>query len=132
MYQHSVQLFAKFRKRDKYSQGYSKKRRKARLKALLYLQICIIDRQEQYSCRNCLLLHGIEEKSNGNTGQRVINALSESMGKIISIQNIDRAHRLPRKKPNGKSRLVIVKFVCYNTRNLIYKNEKVKILRPKE
>ena len=31
----------------------------------------VIDRQEQYSRRNCLLLHGIEEESNENTDQCV-------------------------------------------------------------
>ena len=84
----------------------------------------VIDRQEQYSRRNCLLLHGIEEESNENTDQRVIEVLWESMGETISIQDIDRTHRLTGKKPNGKSKPVIVKFVRYNTRNLIFKNKK--------
>ena len=46
------------------------------------------------------------------------------MGDTISVQDIDRTHRLPGKKPNGKSRPVIVKFVCYNTGNLIFKKKK--------
>ena len=50
----------------------------------------VIDRQEQYSRRNCLLLHGIEEESNENTDQCVIEVLCESMGETISIQDIDR------------------------------------------
>ena len=49
----------------------------------------VVDRQEQYSCRNYLLLHGIEEESNKNTNQRVIDVLSESMGETTSIQDID-------------------------------------------
>ena len=48
-----------------------------------------IDRQEQYSRQNCLLLHGIEEKSNENTDQRVIDVLSESMGETIPFQDIN-------------------------------------------
>ena len=52
----------------------------------------------------------------------VIDVLSESMDETIYIQDIDQTHRLPGKNPNGKSRPVIVKFVCYNTRNLISKN----------
>ena len=71
----------------------------------------VIDRQEQYSPQNCLLLHGIEQESNENTDQRAIDVLSESMGEAISIQGIDRTHILPGKKPNGKSRPVIVNFV---------------------
>ena len=57
----------------------------------------VIDRQEQYSLQNCLLLDGIEEEPNENTNQRVIDVLSESIGKTISIQDIGRTHRLPGK-----------------------------------
>ena len=46
------------------------------------------------------------------------------MGETISIQDIDRTHRLPGKKPKEKSRPVIAKFERYNTRNLIFKNKK--------
>ena len=42
-----------------------------------------IDRQEQHTRRNCLLLHGTEEESKENTVQHVIDLLSES------IQDID-------------------------------------------
>ena len=31
----------------------------------------IVDRQEQYSCRNCLLLHGIAEGERENTNDLV-------------------------------------------------------------
>ena len=46
------------------------------------------------------------------------------MDEPISIQDIDQTHRLLWKKPNGKSSPVIVKFLHYNTRNLIFKNKK--------
>ena len=69
-------------------------------------------------------MHGIEEESNENTDQRVIEVLSKSMGETISVQAIDQTHRLPGKKTNGKSRPVTVKFVCYSTRSLIFKNKK--------
>ena len=47
------------------------------------------------------------------------------MCETISIQNIDQAYRFPVRKPNEKSRPVIVKFVRHNTRKLIYKNKKI-------
>ena len=47
------------------------------------------------------------------------------MCETISIQNIDQAYRFPERKPNEKSRPVIVKFVRHNTRKLIYKNKKI-------
>ena len=84
----------------------------------------VVDRQEQYSRRNCLLLHGIEEESNENTDQRVIEVLCESLGQTISIQDIDGTHRLPGKKENGKSRPAILNFVLYNIRNLILETKK--------
>ena len=58
----------------------------------------VIDRQEQYSCQNCLVLYGIEEESNENTDKRVIEVLCESTGATISIQDIDWTYRLPEKK----------------------------------
>ena len=85
----------------------------------LYDLDSVIDRQEQYYFRNCVLLHGLEEESNENTDQRVIDVLRESKGETVSIQDVDRTHRLSEKKPNGKWRPVIVKFVRYNTRTLI-------------
>ena len=72
-------------------------------------------------------MHGLEKEFNKNTDQRVIDVLSKSMGETVSIQDIDRTHRmLGKEKPNGKSRPVIVKFVRYITDNLIYKNKKIK------
>ena len=41
------------------------------------------------------------------------------MDETKSIQDIDRTHRLPGKKPNEKSRPVVAKVARYNTRNLI-------------
>ena len=61
---------------------------------------------------------------NENTDQHVIEVLGESVDETISIQDIDQTHRLPGKKPNGKSRPIIVEFVRCNTRNLIFKNKK--------
>ena len=49
------------------------------------------------------------------------------MGETIFIQDFDRTHRLPGKKPYGKARPVILKFVRYSTRNLIFKNKKKKL-----
>ena len=69
-------------------------------------------------------MHDIEEESNDNTNEGVTDVLSKSMGVTISIEDIDGTHRLPGKKPNEKSRPLFVKFVCYNTSNLIFKNKK--------
>ena len=41
----------------------------------------IIDRKEQYTRRNRLLIHDLGEKNNENTDQRILDLLHESVGK---------------------------------------------------
>ena len=83
-----------------------------------------LDRQEQYSRRNCLLIHGLPESKNENTDELVIDTIKEKMGEEIERNEIDRSHRLGAPKNNGKSRPIIIKFVRYNIRCRIFKNKK--------
>ena len=77
----------------------------------------IVDRQEQYSCRNCLLLHGITESECENTDDLVLEILNEKMHVDLTFSDLDRTHLIGRKKASSnKSRPVIIKFVSYNTR----------------
>ena len=41
----------------------------------------IVDRKEQYSCSNCLVLHGIAEGEHENTDEPVLETLNEKMHK---------------------------------------------------
>ena len=83
-----------------------------------------LDRQEQYSRRNCLLIHGLPESKNKNTDELVIDRIKEKMGEEIEKDEIDRSHRPGAPKNNGKSRPIIIKFVRYNTSCRIFKNKK--------
>ena len=85
-----------------------------------------IDRKKQYPRQYCLLLHGLEEESNRNTDQRVIDVSNESMGEPIRylFKILRKSSDSLEKKRNGKSRPVIVTFILYNTRYLTYKNRK--------
>ena len=84
-----------------------------------------LDRQEQYSRRNCLLVHGVEEKNNEDTDQEIINIVKNDLGEEITIHDIDRTHRLGKRKlDNNVSRPIIVKFTRYNVRNRIFKTKK--------
>ena len=83
-----------------------------------------LDRQEQYSRRNCLLIHGLPESKHVNTDELVIHTIKEKMWEEIKKDEIDRSHRLGAPKNNGKSRPIIIKFVRYNTRCKIFKNKK--------
>ena len=84
-----------------------------------------LDRQEQYSRRNCLLVHGVEEKNNEDTDQEIINIVKNDLGEEITIHDIDRTHRLGKRKlDNNVPRPIIVKFTRYNVRNRIFKTKK--------
>ena len=53
-----------------------------------------LDDIEQYSRRNCLLFTGIVEKDDENTDQLVMDTCREGMGIELSLQDIDRSHRI--------------------------------------
>ena len=76
-----------------------------------------VDRQEQYSRRNCILIHGVKENQNEDTNEVVINKIKSAMDLDISPGDIDRTHRIgvPTK---GKNRHIIIKFVRHMDRRL--------------
>ena len=76
-----------------------------------------IDDLEQYSRRNCLVLHGVNESNNENTNEIIIKTFSEELGVEIKEDDLDRSHRLgkPKRKDN-KLRPIIVKFARYAVR----------------
>ena len=86
----------------------------------------VIDRQEKYSRRNCLLKHGIVKETAEDTDEKIINKLQQSMDETIKPEDIDKSHRLckPKSSKNAKPRPMILKFTRYNTRNRIYRNKK--------
>lgn len=81
------------------------------------------DDQEQYSRRNCLLLHGIDEDQDESTDVKVINIVKDKLEIEISASDIDRSHRIG-KKSSGKKRPIIIKFARYNCRRRVYHNKK--------
>ena len=83
------------------------------------------DRQEQYSRRNFLLIHGIPENKNGNTDVLAMEVIDNNMDINITENDIDRTHRIRKPKNNGKPRLVIIKFVRYNDREKVFSSKKL-------
>ena len=83
----------------------------------------MFNRQEQYSRRNCILIHGIKENQNEDTDEVVVNKLKSEMDLEISPGDIDRTHRIgvPGK---GKNRPIIVKFVRYMDRRRVFTNKR--------
>ena len=84
-----------------------------------------IDELEQYSRRNCLLLHGFQENENENTDDIVLKTMSEELNIEIKENDWDWTHRIGnRNRKDGKLRAIIVKFTRYATRSKICSNKK--------
>ena len=79
-----------------------------------------IDDLEQYSRRNCLVLHGVNESNAENTNEIIIKTFSEELGVEIKEDDLDRSHRLGKsKRKDNKPRPIIVKFARYAVRREI-------------
>ena len=84
-----------------------------------------IDRQEQYSRRNCILIHGIAENKEENTDQQAIDFINDSLDIKINEIDIDRSHRIGRyDKAKKKARPIIVKFAKYNVRGRVFREKR--------
>ena len=61
-----------------------------------------IDDLEQYSRRNCLVLHSVNKSNDENTNEIIIKTFSEELGVEIKEDDLDRSHRLgkPKRKDN--------------------------------
>ncbi|XP_041462187.1 uncharacterized protein LOC121413437 [Lytechinus variegatus] len=80
---------------------------------------------EQYSRRNCLVIHGIKENINEDTDQIISKLGKEKLDVDITPDNIDRSHRIGvrgRVDRNGHPihRPIIAKFTTYGPRSRIY------------
>ena len=82
----------------------------------------IVDRQEQYSRHNCLLLHGIAESERENTDNLVLETSDKKMHIDLIPSDLDRTHHHTgqKKASNNKPRAVIIKFVSFNTRKRFF------------
>ncbi|KAJ8246492.1 hypothetical protein GJAV_G00268420 [Gymnothorax javanicus] len=88
-----------------------------------------IDDQEQYSRRNCLIIHGSPEYPNEDTDATVSQFTKKELSIEIHSRDIDLSHRLAQPpRPNSDdsrksgppiSRVAIVWFATYNMRQLV-------------
>ena len=85
-----------------------------------------IDKHEQYSRRNCLLVHRIVETDDEVTDDLVIDTISPKMNIEISLANLDQTHRIGKKQPGqNKPRPMILKLSRYNVRKKVFSNKKI-------
>ena len=81
-----------------------------------------VDRHEQYSRRNYLLIHGAKEEKDEDTDSLVMDIVKNELKEEINILEIDRSHRIGKK--SSKARPIIVKFSRYNSRKKVFSNKK--------
>ena len=80
----------------------------------------LIDRQEQYLRRNCILVHGILGTNDENTDDLVLKTINDKLDVNITEGEIDRSHGIDTKKDGRRPRPIIVKLMSYNTREKVF------------
>ena len=76
-----------------------------------------VDKQEQYSWCNRLLLHGIPENKNEKNDNLCLATINEHLELVITKADIERTYIIGKPRDVGqKSRPTIVKFVRYSDR----------------
>ena len=94
-----------------------------------------IDELEQYSRRNCLILHGLPESS-GDIVEACIMTINHAIPQAaLARKDVDRAHRLGRQThkhvtPDSsglptKPRATILKFCSYASRETIFRSKRL-------
>ena len=85
----------------------------------------LLDWQQQYSRRNCVLIHGISEQKREDTDGQALKIVREELGETVEKSNLDRTHRIGAfKVDKSKCRPTIVKFSRYDVRDKVFKNKK--------
>ena len=74
-----------------------------------------MEKQEQYSRCDCLLLHAILEKEQENTEELCIKVINEHLDLAINDRVIDRTQGIGNPRNDGEKPIpVIIKLVRYN------------------
>ena len=106
---------------------------------MLAINACVnekrIDDNEQRNRNQCLLFHGIEESDGEITDDLVLQVLRRKLElPVLTVDHIQRSHRLGSKRVPGKARLtrsnlvkprpIIVRFQNYRDRQMIFKTKR--------
>ncbi|XP_031340990.1 uncharacterized protein LOC116169102 [Photinus pyralis] len=81
-----------------------------------------LDELKQYSRRNNIRVFGIPETSGENVEDKFLSVTKDRMSIVLMPNEIERCHRIG-KKINNKPRPVIIKFMSYKTKALLYLND---------
>lgn len=85
-----------------------------------------IDDIEQYSRRNCILLHGLPEQPDEDVLRRAMSVFKDNLNIDVNLAEIDRSHRVGRPRTSAQvvaegKRPIIVKFVSYQARDRVWR-----------
>ncbi|CAH1272871.1 Hypp4982 [Branchiostoma lanceolatum] len=81
-----------------------------------------VDNLEQYSRRNCVIISGIPESpGERSTDNSVLSVANDKLkcDPQLTINDIDRSHRLGKPRGDGKPRPIIAKFCSYRSKATI-------------
>ena len=84
----------------------------------------VIDRQEQYLRRNCILLHDVKESENEDTNTLLTETLNDLLQEKLTDIDMDRSHWIESLKKGKQTRPIIIMFARDNIRNRVFKNKK--------
>ena len=57
-----------------------------------------MESQEQYSRRNCILIHRLKEEMDERTDDRVLKLFREKLNENVLLADLDRTHKIGKKK----------------------------------
>ena len=90
------------------------------------------DELEQYSSRECLIIHGIPEakskdqRMKEDTDKKFMEAVNTKLGVSIRAVDIDRSHRLGKfVEGQNRPRPIIAKLARHNLKSMIYRKKKM-------
>ena len=103
-----------------------------RLKQVVNLTLYKVDEIEQYGRRENIRIHGIKESlTKEDDGETIINEMSKDLNIELTLNDIQRAHRLGKKSfsENARPRPIIVRFSSFKKRNeFMFSKSKLKNL----
>jgi len=98
------------------------------LENLEQLLLTRLDALEQYSRKNCLIVHGVKEDNDESIVDVVVNFINEKMkipNFVMEPRLIDNVHRLGyNKRDKARPRSIIIKFLSYLDRRTVFINKK--------
>ena len=86
----------------------------------------MVDKQEQYSQCNGILINELEEKKNKTTDGLIFEKNNNELEIDLQVKDIDPTHRIGnyRKDNGGKTQAVIIEFIRYLDRRKVFNNKK--------